>query len=335
MKVSRRPRDGQGARAVGVSMGRGDLTGAEWEPLRPLLPVSNQRCDRWRDHRQVTDGILHRVRTGAELRDLPELFGPGKTIYERHLLWSADGTWERLLQQVQAAADGAVESDWDISVDSTVVRAHRHAAGARTDPPPMPASKGPQRRNTRTEHRGRAWSPAWRKWCCRRGSGPVTGRAHQLAPPERGRSLPPAVSDRHRRPASRLHPVHARPGQDPRAVARTGQAPQEAGQPRCGQGLQQRPVREDLRRGGIRHTIPEKTDGLTARLRRGPLQEAQHRRTGDQLAEAATGRRHSLRPVRQRLPRHRHRGSPHHLDTNSIGRTGPSGSRRGGPASRC
>ncbi|WP_413084639.1 transposase [Streptomyces caniferus] len=45
-------------------MGRGDLTDAEWERLRPFLPVSNRRCGWWRDHRQVIDGILHRVRTG-------------------------------------------------------------------------------------------------------------------------------------------------------------------------------------------------------------------------------------------------------------------------------
>jgi transposase len=96
---------------------------AEWERLRPFLPVSNGRCGRWRDHRQVIDGILHRVRTGVQWRDLPERFGPWKTVYERHRLWSADGTWERLLQQVQAAADAAGEIDWDISVDSTVVRA--------------------------------------------------------------------------------------------------------------------------------------------------------------------------------------------------------------------
>jgi hypothetical protein len=61
---------------------------------------------------------------------------------ERHRLWSADGTWERLLQQVQAAADAAREIDWDIAVDSAIVRAQQHAAGARTDPPPEPASKG-------------------------------------------------------------------------------------------------------------------------------------------------------------------------------------------------
>ncbi|MDQ0595911.1 transposase [Streptomyces canus] len=123
-------------------MGRGDLSDAEWERLRPFLPVSNRRCGRWRDHRQVIDGILHRVRTGVHWRDLPERFGPSKTVYERHRLWSGDGTWERLLQQVQAAADEAGEIDWDISVDSTIVRAHQHAAGARTDASPAPTSKG-------------------------------------------------------------------------------------------------------------------------------------------------------------------------------------------------
>lgn len=90
----------------------------------------------------MIDGILHRVRTGMQWRDLPERYGPWKTVYERHRLWSADGTWERLLQQVQAAADEAGEIDWDVSVDSTIVRAHQHAAGARTAPPPAPASKG-------------------------------------------------------------------------------------------------------------------------------------------------------------------------------------------------
>jgi transposase len=123
-------------------MGRGDLSDAGWERLLPFLPVGNGRCGRWRDHRQVINGILHRVRTGVQWRDPPERFGPWKTVYERHRLWSADGTWERLLQQVQAAADAAGEIDWDVSVDSTVVRAHQHAAGARTDPPPGAGSKG-------------------------------------------------------------------------------------------------------------------------------------------------------------------------------------------------
>ena len=66
----------------------------------------------------------------------------GRPCYERHRLWSVDGTWERLLQQVQSAADAAGEIDWDISVDSTIIRAHQHAASSRTDPPPASAWKG-------------------------------------------------------------------------------------------------------------------------------------------------------------------------------------------------
>ncbi len=131
-------------------MTRGGLTAAEWERLRPFLPVSNGRCGRWRDHRPVIDGILHWVRTGGQWRDLPERFGPWKTVYERHRLWSADGTRERLLRQVQAAADAAGETDWDSAVGSTIVRAHQHAAGARSDPPPAPASKGAEA----AEHQG-------------------------------------------------------------------------------------------------------------------------------------------------------------------------------------
>ncbi|KUL36389.1 hypothetical protein ADL22_24545 [Streptomyces sp. NRRL F-4489] len=67
--------------------------------------------------------------------------GVSKTVVERHRLWSADGTWERLLQQVQAEADTAGEVDWGIAVDPSIVRA-QHAAGARTEPSAVPASKG-------------------------------------------------------------------------------------------------------------------------------------------------------------------------------------------------
>lgn len=84
-------------------MRQGDLTDNQWERLQPLLPVSTGRCGRWRDHRQVINGILYRVRTGVHWRDLPERFGPWKTVYEQHRLWSADGTWE----WVPAGADGS------------------------------------------------------------------------------------------------------------------------------------------------------------------------------------------------------------------------------------
>jgi transposase len=145
----------------------------------------------------VIDGILHRVRTGVQWRDLPERFGPWKTVYERHRLWSADGTWDRLLQQIQAEADAAGEIDWDVSVDSTIVRAHQHAAGARTEPPPALASK----RGGLNEHQGET---PWQSLVARLAEVVLEVRAwvdraavfHQ-APPERGRPMPPTVPDCH------------------------------------------------------------------------------------------------------------------------------------------
>ncbi|MGW3360917.1 transposase [Streptomyces bungoensis] len=124
----------------------GDSTVEPSDQLRPYLPVSIGRCGRWRDHRQVIDGNQYRVRTWVQWRDLPERFKPWKAVYERHRLWSADGTGERVLQHVQAAAAAADEIDWGLSVDFTTLRAHHHAAGARTEPATSPSSKGgPQR----------------------------------------------------------------------------------------------------------------------------------------------------------------------------------------------
>nr|WP_267883710.1 transposase [Streptomyces sp. NRRL S-646] len=100
-------------------------------------------CGRWRDHRQMINGIIHRLSTGCQWRKLPERFGPWQTVHERHMLWSADGTWERPLQHVQAAAHAAGEADWNINIASTSIRAHHYGAGAPQDPPPRPAvSKG-------------------------------------------------------------------------------------------------------------------------------------------------------------------------------------------------
>ncbi len=123
-------------------MGRGDLTNAEWRRLEPLLPPGGQRGGRWADHRRVVNGVLYRTRTGVQWRDLPERFGPWLTVYKRHRRWSADGTWQRLLTRLQAEEDAAGRIKWDVAVDSTAVRAHQHAAGARHTEPPAWAEKG-------------------------------------------------------------------------------------------------------------------------------------------------------------------------------------------------
>ncbi|GCD39574.1 transposase [Streptomyces chrestomyceticus JCM 4735] len=123
-------------------MGRGDLTNAEWDRLEAFLPRGGARGGRWSDHRRVINGVLYRVRTGVQWRDLPERFGPWETVYKRHRRWSADGTWKMLLSKVQAAEDAAGRIDWDVPVDSTAVRAHQHAAGARKAPPAVDGQKG-------------------------------------------------------------------------------------------------------------------------------------------------------------------------------------------------
>ena len=107
-----------------------------WVRIEALLPSSaGRRGGRWRDHRVVVEAIAWRYRTGSPWRDLPVEFGPFQTVWKRHDRWSRDGTWERLVTVLQADSDAAGELDWLVSVDSTVVRAHQHAAGARRESP--------------------------------------------------------------------------------------------------------------------------------------------------------------------------------------------------------
>jgi transposase len=111
---------------------RFEITDEEWARLAPLLPAATpRRGGRWRDHRQVLNGILFRVRTGVPWRDVPERYGPWETLYKRFVRWQTDGTWARIEASLRTQADAAGELDWDAQIDSSVVRAHQHAAGAR------------------------------------------------------------------------------------------------------------------------------------------------------------------------------------------------------------
>lgn len=110
----------------------GVLSDQAWELIKPLLPSSEGlRGGRWRDHRVVIEAIAWRYRTGSPWRDLPECFGPWQTAWKRLDRWTRDGTWDRLLAAMQTDADAAGELEWIAAVDSSVVRAHQHAAGAR------------------------------------------------------------------------------------------------------------------------------------------------------------------------------------------------------------
>lgn len=111
---------------------RGDLTDRQGARLEPLLPVGKKagRPRRW-TRRQLIDGIRWRTRAGTPWRDVPERYGPWDRIYDLHRRWQRDGTWKRILEELQVQADAQGLIIWDVSVDSTVCRAHQHAAGAR------------------------------------------------------------------------------------------------------------------------------------------------------------------------------------------------------------
>jgi len=79
-----------------------------------------------RDNRMFVEGVLWIVRTGSPWRDLPDVFGSWNSVFRRFSRWSAKGLWHRIFA---AMAD---DSDFEyLIVDSTIVRAHQHAAGAK------------------------------------------------------------------------------------------------------------------------------------------------------------------------------------------------------------
>jgi putative transposase len=105
-----------------------------WAVLEPVLPACGGRRGRpWNDHRLTLEAISWRFRTGAPWRDLPAEFGCWQSVWERHRRWSTDGTYAAMFAAAQATCPGAEQLVRLLSVDSTSVRAHQHAAGARFD----------------------------------------------------------------------------------------------------------------------------------------------------------------------------------------------------------
>ncbi|GGL68589.1 DDE transposase [Streptomyces anthocyanicus] len=113
-------------------MDRGDLTDEQWAVLEPLLPqgVKAGRPPIW-PRRRLIDGIRFRVRTGVPWRDVPVEYGPWSRVYDLFRRWQRNGTWHQILTRLQSLADAKGAVTWDLNVDSTVCRAHQHAAGAR------------------------------------------------------------------------------------------------------------------------------------------------------------------------------------------------------------
>ncbi|WDO10797.1 IS5 family transposase (plasmid) [Streptomyces murinus] len=219
-------------------MRRHELSDAEWEFVRPLLPESLRGRKRL-DDRRVLNGIVWKFRTGTAWRDVPERYGPWATLHTRFRRWAADGTFDRMLRAAQAGADAAGDVEWLVSVDSTIVRAHQHAAGAR---------------------KGGILDPA-----LGRSRGGLTSKIH-LACDGRGRPLAFVVTGGNTNDCTRFTAV-----MEAIRVPRLG-----PGRPRIrpdhvlgDKGYSSKAIRAWLRRHGIPHTIPERADQVRNRARRG------------------------------------------------------------------
>lgn len=109
-------------------MTRGDVTDTEWELIEPHLPLG--ASGPIPDLRNQFNAVMWRFRTGSPWRDIPPSYGNWSTIYDRFRAWACQGVFENLMNAVigVAAARGDVDLDL-VSVDSSVCRAHHHAAG--------------------------------------------------------------------------------------------------------------------------------------------------------------------------------------------------------------
>jgi transposase len=104
----------------------------------------------------VINGILWIDHTGAPWQDLPERYGPWQTCADWLYGWQRNGLWTRLLQSLQAQADAQESVEWEgAALDSTSIKAHPHAAGARH----VPAQKGGPQANRQCRHRAHPHRP--------------------------------------------------------------------------------------------------------------------------------------------------------------------------------
>ncbi len=99
----------------------------QWDRIKHVLPGRPGHVGGTaKDNRLFVEAVLYRYRAGLPWRDLPERFGDFRVIHTRHMRWSKSGVWQRLFEQLATEADNEYAM-----LDSTIVRAHQHAAGAK------------------------------------------------------------------------------------------------------------------------------------------------------------------------------------------------------------
>lgn len=107
-------------------MQRHALTDKQWERLQQVLPGRRTGPQARRGDRLFVDAVLYRAKTGIAWRDLPERFGPWKSVYNRFSNWARRGVWARVFKALQMKVDksGSI-------VDASVIRAHQDASGGK------------------------------------------------------------------------------------------------------------------------------------------------------------------------------------------------------------
>lgn len=101
---------------------RYELSDHEWSVIRVMLPTKSRGKPRV-DDRRVLNGIFWVLRSGAPWRDLPDIYGPRTTCYNRFVRWRKAGVWESIMAALMAAPNAAVQM-----IDTSMVRVHQHAA---------------------------------------------------------------------------------------------------------------------------------------------------------------------------------------------------------------
>ena len=109
-------------------MTRQEISDEVWAVMEPLMPTVTGRSRPWTDHRLAIEGMAWKYRTGAPWRDLPEEFGKWSSVYRQFRRWTLAGLWEQILEVL---TESRIVPDALQMVDSTVVRAHHQAAGAK------------------------------------------------------------------------------------------------------------------------------------------------------------------------------------------------------------
>lgn len=99
----------------------------QWERIKDVLPGrAGHVGGTAKDNRLFVEAVLYRYRAGIAWRDLPERFGDFRVIHTRHTRWSQRGVWQRIFERLAEEAD----NDYAM-IESTIVRAHQHSAGAK------------------------------------------------------------------------------------------------------------------------------------------------------------------------------------------------------------